>query len=454
MTRLPGVRGLVPLLLAASAAALAPLAVAGQDRDRVPGVELGMVYQTVARPALAVKPFATAGGGVAAGAVQAIVGRDLRFSNRFTVMDSLPASLVGTPGVDYALFDDLGAVWLLTGRVEGSGGGGGTLVLELHDVVYRQLKDQGRFQLPAANDPDFRMAVHRASDEVVRWATGEAGVAATRITFSMSRDDATELWVVDSDGENLRRLTNHGGIVLSPTWFRDGTRIAFSFQDIETGETRIRELNLLSGREWILEPGRGGQHMTPAYSPDGSTLAFSILGDARGIYTWNLDRDCCLQTVATGRWDDLTPSWSPDGRRIVFNSNRLGMGSPQIYVVPAGGGEPNLVSPYRFGQSGHYTSPDWSPTGDQVAFHGRIDRGRFHILVSEVSRGGARVAQLTFEGNNEDPSWAPDGRHIVFVGERSFGYGLYVVDTVTGATRPVLLGVRAKVPKWSPRLGG
>jgi Tol biopolymer transport system component len=260
--RLQGM-GLLALLVAGAL----PAAAAAQQRDTVPGVELGIVYQSVARPALAVKPFGDAGGSARGGAVEAIVARDLRFSNRFTVMDSLPVSVVGAPGVDYTLFDNLGAVWLLTGSVEAGSGGGSTLVLQLHDVVYRQLKETGRFPLPAANDPDFRMAVHRASDEVVRWATGEAGVAATRITFSMSRDEATELWVVDSDGENLRRLTSHGQIVLSPAWFPDGSRIAFSLQNLQTGETRIRELNLRSGREWIMEPGRGGQHMTPPTPP-------------------------------------------------------------------------------------------------------------------------------------------------------------------------------------------
>ena len=60
------------------------------------------------------------------------------------------------------------------------------------------------------------------------------------------------------------------------------------------------------------------------------------------------------------------------------------------------------------------------------------------------------MAQLTFEGNKRDPSWAPDGRHITFVGERSYGHGLYVVDTVTGNIRPVLLNTRARVPQWSP----
>lgn len=430
--------------------ALAASPSAGQQRDTVPGVELGLVYQTVARPALAVKPFS--GDPPLAQRVEAIVSRDLRFSNRFNVLESLPASVTARPGVDYPLWDQLGAVWLVTGSVEPAAGGGAVLALEIHDVVYREVKGRGRFEVPVASDPDFRMAVHRAADEVVLWATGEQGVAATRIAFSQERDGATELWVVDSDGENLRRLTNHGGIVLSPAWFRDGTRIAFSYQDFSTGATRIRELNLRSGREWIMEPGRAGQHMTPAYSPDGRTLAFSILGDQRGIYTWDLERDCCLRTVSSGRWDDLTPSWSPDGRRIAFNSNRLGVATPQIHVAPAGGGEAEVVSPYRFGQGGHYTSPDWSPAGDRLAFHGRIGRGRYHILVADLEARGSRVAQLTFEGNNEDPSWAPDGRHIVFVGERSFGSGLYVVDTVTGDTRPVLLGIRPKVPRWSPRL--
>ena len=156
--RLQGM-GLLALMVAGSV----PAGAAAQQRDTVPGVELGIVYQSVARPALAVKPFGDAGGSARGGAVESIVARDLRFSNRFTVMDSLPVSVVGAPGVDYTLFDNLGAVWLLTGSVEAGSGGGSTLVLQLHDVVYRQLKETGRFPLTAANDPDFRMAVHRAA---------------------------------------------------------------------------------------------------------------------------------------------------------------------------------------------------------------------------------------------------------------------------------------------------
>ena len=150
-----------------------------QARDSIPGVSLGMVYEAAYAAGLAVKPFSGRFGGEAvAPQVEAIMGRDLRYSDRFQVMDSLPAALLGE-GIDYALWDRLGAVWLLTGQVEGAGDGL-VLVLALHDVVYGRVKDQGRFRIPRPADEGFRMAVHRASDQVVQWATGEPGMAASR----------------------------------------------------------------------------------------------------------------------------------------------------------------------------------------------------------------------------------------------------------------------------------
>ena len=116
-----------PWVLLLLLAAGAPLG--AQQQDTVPGVELGIVYQTIAQPALAVKPFgAGVGAEAVAGRVESIIARDLNFSNRFTVMDSLPLALTGE-GIDYALWDDLGAVWLLSGDVTGTDGAGFTLTL-------------------------------------------------------------------------------------------------------------------------------------------------------------------------------------------------------------------------------------------------------------------------------------------------------------------------------------
>ena len=420
--------------------------------DSIPGVRLGLLYESTFQPVLAVKPFTGRFGGTgAAPRVEAIISRDLRYSDRFEMLDSLPASMAGGEGVDYRLWDQLGAVWLVTGRLEGSGDGF-VLVLELHDVVYGELSREARFQVPRPDQPGFRMAVHRASDEIVRWVTGEPGMAASRIAFSVSDDDNDqELYVIDSDGENLRRITNFNSLSLSPAWSPDGDRIAYV--SYKTDTPALYELNLATGEERVVEPGRDGQPITPAYHPDGDRLAFALVGGGRsGIFSYNVARRCCLTHLTGGRWEDLSPTYSPDGTRLAFNSNRLGTATPQIYVMEARGGDPELISPYVYGEGGYFTSPEWSPTGDRVAFHGRIERGRYHILVADVEDRGSRVVQLTSVGNNEDPSWAPDGRHLVFVGERNYGYGLFVVDTATGRIRMLLGGMRVRVPAWSPSL--
>ncbi|HET9949203.1 MAG TPA: hypothetical protein VFQ22_09805 [Longimicrobiales bacterium] len=444
------------MLGAALLAALpGPAELAAQERDQIPGVSLGLVYSSSYVPALAVQPFTGRFGGAGmASVVEGIVANDLRNSDRFTVMDSIPAGLVGEQ-VDYALWDRLGAVWLVTGAVEGAGDGY-VLLLELHDVVYGSVREQGRFRIPDQADPGFRMAVHRASDEIVRWATGDPGIAASRIAFTMEDGSGNkDIWLIDSDGENLQRLTDHGTLVESPTWSPDGRKIAFA--SWKEGAPRIYEIDLATRTERKLDAVRGpGDYITPAYSPDGRTLAFSILGsDARsGIFTYDVERNCCLAYLSGGPWYDFSPTYSPDGRWMAFNTQRFGDAVPQIMIMPAEGGSQETLSPYEYGGGGYFTSPDWSPHGDLIAFHGRIERGRYHILVASLEQGGRVLRQLTTEGNNEDPSWAPDGRHLVFVGERSWGYGLFVVDASTGGLRTLVTGRRVGVPDWSPSLSG
>jgi TolB protein len=420
-------------------------------QDQIPGVSLGLVYSGAYVPTLAIQPFAgTFGGEGTAPEVEAIIGRDLHYSDRFQVMDSLPSGLIGD-AVDYSLWDRLGADWLVSGRLEGAGEGY-VLVLELHDVVYSQVKEQGRFRVPRSVDPGFRMAVHRASDEIVRWATGDPGMAASRISFTMTDGDGNkDIYIIDSDGENLERVTNHASLIESPAWSPDASKIAFtSWRD---GYPRIYEHTLATRQERMLEAVRGaGDYVTPTYSPDGNTLSFSVLGsDARsGIFTYDVARGCCLAYLSGGPWYDLSPTYSPDGRWMAFNTNRFGDHVPQVMLMPAEGGDAETLSPYQYGGGGYFTSPDWSPTSDLVAFHGAIERGRYHILVADLADGGRVLRQLTTEGNNEDPSWAPDGRHLVFVGERYWGYGLFVVDVASGQIRPILSGRRVGVPDWSP----
>ena len=370
-------------------------------------------------------------------------------------MDSIPEEIVGD-GIDYQLWDQLGAVWLLSGSVEPqlAGNDGFILNLELHDIVYGAIHEQGRFLLPNVESRDFRMAVHIASDQLIQWIYGEPGMAASRIAFSRRSEDGNqELYTIDSDGENFKQITSYGDLTMSPTWSPLGDKIAYTSRK-GIGVPRIYELDMNTGVERTLPSERTGDYITPVYNPNGREIAFSVTGGNRsGIFRYNWLRDCCLVHISGGRWDDLSPTYSPDGKFMAFNSNRLGTPYPQIFVMPAAGGEADLISPYIHGREGYYTSPDWSPSGDYLAFHGRVARrGRYQILVADIADSGRRLRQLTREGNNEDPSWAPDGRHLVFVGTRDWGTGLMVVDTASGRIRMLLRGFDVRVPEWSPSL--
>jgi TolB protein len=392
--------------------------------------------------------------------VENIIARDLRYSDRFTVIDALPASLTGDE-VDYQLWDQVGATWLVTGRLEG--GAAPVLLLEVHDVVYREVTDRGRFPLPESSASNFRMAVHSVSDAIVQWVFEEPGMAASRVVFSRRMEDGSQdLWIIDSDGENFRRLTSHRGgelgvpISMTPEWSPDGSRIVYtSYKD--EGLPRIYELSLATGQEKMVPTLRPGDYVSPSYHPGGELVYFAIShGTGRGIYRYNIAQDCCFEPVTQGRVEDISPSLSPNGDFMVFNSFRLGEGAPQIYIQPSdGSGGAELISPYVYSTPGFYTSPDWSPLGNRIAYHGRIrERGVHQILVAELDGRNrtTRTSQLTFSGVNEDPSWAPDGRHFVFVGERSFGYALFVMDLMTGNTRTLVSGVRPNPPAWSPAL--
>ena len=414
-------------------ALLVPVSLWAQDPE---GVRLRLTYQPEFQPGLVVLPMAGPAGQLVAG----IIRQDLDFSDRFKLSEATGAQ-PGQP-VNLPLWKERGADWVLAGDLQPRGAGL-ALRLTLHDAVYGQTKGNQTFVLPGAGDSGFRMAVHAASDEVVRWVTGTPGAAATRIAYVRGGREGKEIYLVDSDGENVQRVTSDASIALSPTWSPNGRALAFT--SYRGGTPALWERDIGSGRDRVLS-NRSGLNITPAYAPDGRiAFAATVSGNTEVVA---LEGGTVRALTQGRRFDSLSPTFSPDGERIAFVSNRLG--EPQIYVMTPGG-EARMVSEYTYGRPGYSTSPDWSPQGQWIVYHTRAG-GSHQIAVVGADGRGRRL--LTNQGTNEDPSWAPDGRHVVFASPNRDGGGLFVLDTVSGRIRPLVRGRGLGLPDWSPLLRG
>jgi TolB protein len=278
-------------------------------------------------------------------------------------------------------------------------------------------------------------------------------MAASRVAFVRQNGNGTsDMLIVDSDGENLRRIMGSQDLLYSPGWSPDGTKLAYA----SPGEDgwQLNERDMATGRTRILD--RGAQLVgTPVYTPDGSKILFARWLPGRGtqegyeIHEYDVSRNCCLARLTDSNADNIGPSLSPDGRRFVFMSTRTGR--HHIYAASTDGSGARIITP--FGEGVEYNGPDWSPISSTIVFEG-MSRGTFQIMTANADRPGGQVTQLTSSGDNKDPSWAPDGRHIVYTGSGAQGEGLYVIDTVTGTVRLLARGARLKMADWSPLLAG
>ncbi len=408
------------------------------------GVRLGITYRPGYVPALAITnmqsegPFATV-----AAAIDSILVRDLDFSDRFELLP-VPDSLRVGSGVNYGLWNQLGAVWLVEGTL-GVSGGQAILRVGLHDVVYGSLKEVQAFTLPPVSSGEFRMAVHRISDAIVDWATGEPGMAASRIAFARRTADGTwDIHMIDSDGFGQQRLTHQNALVFSPSFAPDGEALAYQYQSNAGDRSEIHVMDLDSGRTRTVAGG-STLHLTPGFAPDGSRILFAR-STSGGTEIFEVDREggSARPLTSTAAGDALGPSMAPDGRRFAFTASAVG--APQIYVQDGAGSRPRLVSRFVRGADSYATSADWNPRDERIVYQSRV-QGQFQIVV--VNADGSEMRLLTEQGRNEDPSWAPDGRHIVYASDRGGYRGLWVLDTVSGRARNLVRNQNDQLPDWS-----
>nr|WP_121632734.1 Tol-Pal system beta propeller repeat protein TolB [Tropicibacter alexandrii] len=349
----------------------------------------------------------------------------------------------GAP-VQFADWKAINAQALVTGAVSADASGRVVVKFRVWDVFAGTEMGQG-MQFAAQVDGRRRLA-HKVADQVYSRLTGETPYFDSRVVFvsETGPKDAREkrLAIMDYDGANVQYLTDSASIVLAPRFSPDGSRVLYT--SYETGFPRVHILSVGDVNSRILQANDGVMSFAPRFSPDGSMVVYSM---TQGSNTdiWAMDvASGATRRLTAGPAIETAPSFSPDGSQIVYESDQSG--SQQLYIMPASGGEGRRIS---FGD-GRYGTPVWSPRGDMIAFT-KQNAGRFHIGVMRTD--GSEERLLTASFLDEGPSWAPNGRVLMFARETQGAQGasaLYTVDISGRNLKRVRTPAGASDPSWGP----
>jgi TolB protein len=429
-------------------AVIAPLILRAQDTTTYRGITISGAYDPLHdKVGVVVLPISGAFGD----SVRAIIQRDLDYSDQFTLIpvDSTDPTAFRAAGpgagLNYPLFQRVSAAVVVEVTIVATG-----LHVALHDVAHSAVANAKEFALPStALNRDWRMGVHHASDEIVRWVTTQPGIASTRIAYMRG----PSIRIIDSDGaDEITVPTEEFGA--SPAWNPSGNMLVYTTFGVSasSGASHIEAFDLATARaRVVVPPGRNGQFVGPIFSRDGASIIYSREGDnGSEIFSIPAAGGSPKQLTTSPRGTvNVLPTSSPDGRRIVFVSGRSG--PPELYIMDADGTNVNMLTAYDFSEKNYRSDPDWSPDGRRIAYQERVG-DRFQIRT--IFAAGGTPKQLTSEGENEQPSWAPDGRHIVFTSSRTGVRQLWVLDTESNRLRQLTKSAGAKSSAWSPRLAG
>jgi TolB protein len=399
---------------------------------------------------IAVSPFSGAGDAARTGRdVTSVLSADLERSGLFRPLD--PKAFIQTPEqlrlqprfVDWRA---ISAQALVHGHVEAQTDGRLKVEFRLWDVLAeQQMTGLAYFTQPS----NWRRVAHIIADAIYKRLTGEDGYFDTRIVYIAESGPHTRrvkrLAIMDQDGANHRFLTDGRVLVLTPRFSPTAQEITYLsyFRD----QPRVYLFNIDTGQQEVVGDFPG-MTFAPRFSPDGKRVIMSLATEGNSeVYTMDL-RTRAVQRLTNHPAIDTSPCYSPDGRHVCFNSDRGG--TQQLYTMDSEGGNVKRIS---FGE-GRYATPVWSPRGDLIAFT-KIRAGRFFIGVMRPDGSGERL--LTESYLDEGPTWAPNGRVLMFYRQtpiddqgRGGSAKLFSVDLTGFNQREVITPLDASDPAWSP----
>jgi TolB protein len=400
--------------------------------------------QSEATP-IAIVPFSTPEEAAASFDVAQLVDDDLGRSGRFKPMDR--KDMLEQPHTGAAIaFDDwrrLNCDYMVVGQLAAQGTDRFNIQFELYNVLTRQ-RLLG-YQI-STNRAGLRLASHQVADMVFEKILGVRGAFATRIAYisvvGHLPNKRYRLIVADADGENPRIVMESGEPLMSPAWSPDGQSLAYvSFED-RLPSVYIQTLK--SGERHRVS-ARAGVNQAPAWSPDGKRLALTLSTRDGNLDVYVLDlATSALTRITDDPGIDTEPQWSNDGESLYFTSDRAG--GPQIYKISLAAGS----RPRRLTFQGAYNArPRISPDESQLAFVTQED-GAYRIATMSLS-GREDVQVLTKGRFDVSPSYAPNGAVIIYA-SRDQGRGVLALVSGDGRVQQRLVSTEGEVqePAWGP----